>query len=93
MTTASQTATIKRLAQQLTLDPKELAAATSAVWSNLNPQVTRFEQALSVAASALQAVRILNLDHRARQQPTGWGLRPARNPDLTPLCALPEEGN
>lgn len=47
-------ASARAFAEQLRLNPGALAAA-DAVWSNLNPQTTRYNTALSAAGAALLA--------------------------------------
>lgn len=56
-------------ARQLEIDPDGLYNATLAVWSNLNPQVTTFARAMSIAGVALRAAMALSepaTDHEGR---------------------------
>jgi hypothetical protein len=54
--TEARKADAERYAARLGLDAEALHAAAIAVWSNLNPQATGFDVALSAAAAALLAV-------------------------------------
>ena len=46
---------VESMAARLGLDPDALERAAGAAWSNMNPQSTSWERALSVAGAALKA--------------------------------------
>jgi hypothetical protein len=47
----------RRFAAHLGVDGDAMFAAAMAVWGNLNPRATTFDQALSVAGAVLTAIR------------------------------------
>lgn len=49
--------TARAFARQIDVDPDQLVAAADAVWSNLNPDRTPYDRALSVAGVALSAAK------------------------------------
>ena len=47
----------RRFADQLGVNRSEMIVAADAVWSQLNPQSTHYDRALSIAGSVLVAVK------------------------------------